>query len=222
MERNCSLRNAQDFSSDGKTPFERRYGEPPCESISPSGLMIECHSMSAKDQTRLHQFWRKILPEIFIGYALHAEVNWKGDILIADIEELKILDASEILELSTERKLSCQRLEKHSESRAQMVQSSWQERIKNYEHQFQIGIFPVSEKNITMIFKEKRRNLIKHNSNQRITLRLEMTFGVFLGAAFIVITFNQELRSMFLRKGYSQFPSSILILSGGPFRHWKC
>ena len=95
MECNCFLRNAQDFLSEGKTPFERRYGEPLCEPITPSGLMIEYHSMSAKDQTRLHQFGTKIFPEIFIGYALRAE-NWKGDILIADIQELKILEASEI------------------------------------------------------------------------------------------------------------------------------
>ena len=39
---------------------------------------------------------QKPLPGIFLGYALHAGGLWKGDILIADIEELVQTDASEI------------------------------------------------------------------------------------------------------------------------------
>ena len=45
---------------------------------------------------RLHQFGKKILPEIFLGHALYAGGIWKGDILVADIQELENLDASEI------------------------------------------------------------------------------------------------------------------------------
>ena len=36
------------------------------------------------------------MPGIFLGYALHAGGIWKGDILVADIEELEEMDASEI------------------------------------------------------------------------------------------------------------------------------
>ena len=54
------------------------------------------HPVSAKDQSRLHQFGAKVLPGIFLGYALYAGRIWKGDIVVADIEELEWMDASEI------------------------------------------------------------------------------------------------------------------------------
>ena len=37
-----------------------------------------------------------VLPGIFLGYELIAGENWKGDVLIADLEDLEKLDASEI------------------------------------------------------------------------------------------------------------------------------
>ena len=40
--------------------------------------------------------WKKVLPWLFLGYALYAEWIWKGDILVADLEELETMDASEI------------------------------------------------------------------------------------------------------------------------------
>ena len=49
-----------------------------------------------KDQSRIHQFGKKFLPGLFLGYALYAEGIWKGDVLVADIEELETMDASEI------------------------------------------------------------------------------------------------------------------------------
>ena len=58
--------------------------------------LVECHPISAEDQSRLHQFGPKVLPGFFHGYALHAGGIWKGDILVAGIEELEQTDASEI------------------------------------------------------------------------------------------------------------------------------
>ena len=52
--------------------------------------------ISAKDKSRLHHFGKKVLPGIFLGYALVAGGIWKGDITYADIEELETIDASEI------------------------------------------------------------------------------------------------------------------------------
>ena len=62
----------------------------------PFGAMVEYYPISARDQARIHQFGDKVLPGIFLGYALIAGGIWEGDILIADIEELENLDASEI------------------------------------------------------------------------------------------------------------------------------
>ena len=46
---------------------------------------------SAKDQPRIHQFGG-----LFRGYALYAGGIWKCDFLVADLEELETMDASEI------------------------------------------------------------------------------------------------------------------------------
>ena len=83
MECCCYLRNIQDLMSDGKTPHERRFGDPLKGLIIPFGAMVEYLHLSATDLSRLHQFG-----PIFLGYALHAGGIWKGDILVADIEEL--------------------------------------------------------------------------------------------------------------------------------------
>ena len=58
--------------------------------------MVEYHPITAKDQSRNHQFGKKVLPGLFLGYALYAGGIWKGDVLIADLEELETMDASEI------------------------------------------------------------------------------------------------------------------------------
>ena len=58
--------------------------------------MVEYHLISAKDQSRLHQFGSKVLPGMFLDYALYAGGIWKGDIVFADIEELEEMDASEL------------------------------------------------------------------------------------------------------------------------------
>ena len=42
------------------------------------------------------QFGKKVLPGLFLGYPLYAGRIWKGDVLIADLEELETMDASEI------------------------------------------------------------------------------------------------------------------------------
>ena len=88
--------NVQDLLSDVKTPFERRFWKPFKGPIIPFGSLVECYPISAKDQSRIHQFGKKVLPGLFLGYALYAGRIWNGDIVVADIEELETMDASEI------------------------------------------------------------------------------------------------------------------------------
>ena len=64
--------------------------------VIPLGAMVEHHPISAKDQSRLHQFGANVLTDIFLGYALYAVRIWKGDIMVADIEEVEEMDASEL------------------------------------------------------------------------------------------------------------------------------
>ena len=96
MECYTYLRNVTDLLSDGKTPYERRLRQPYKGPIIPFGSLVEYHPKTAKDQSRIHQFGKKVLRGLFLGYALYAGGIWKGDVLIADLEELETMDASEI------------------------------------------------------------------------------------------------------------------------------
>ena len=96
MECYTYLRNVTDLLSDGKTPNERRFGQPFKGPIIPFGSLVEYHPITAQDQSRFHQFGKKVLPGLFLGYALYAGGIWKGDVLVADLEELETMDASEI------------------------------------------------------------------------------------------------------------------------------
>ena len=96
------LRNIQDLLSDGKTPYERRFWKPFKGLINPLGSLVQYYTISARDQSRIHQFGMKVLPGLFLGYALYASGIWKGDIMVADIEELETMDASEIYSKKTQ------------------------------------------------------------------------------------------------------------------------
>ena len=96
MECYTYLRNVTDLLFDGKTPYERRFGQPFGGPVIPFGSLVEYLPFTAKDQSRIHQFGKKVLPGLFLGYALYTGGIWKGDVLVADLEELETMDASEI------------------------------------------------------------------------------------------------------------------------------
>ena len=96
MECCCYLRNVQDLLPGGKTPYERRFGEPFRWPMILVGAMVEYHSISVRDQSRLHPVGKNVLPGIFLGWEPVAEEIWKGDILIADWEDFEKSDTSEI------------------------------------------------------------------------------------------------------------------------------
>ena len=79
-----------------ETQYDKLFGMPFNGPVKKLGAMVECHPISAKDQSRLHQFGAKVLPGIFLGYALYAARIWKGDIVVGYIEELDEVDASEL------------------------------------------------------------------------------------------------------------------------------
>ena len=84
-------RNVQDLLADGKTPCERRFGEFEGP-IIPFASMVEYYPTTARDQARLHQCGRVF----FLDMHWSRRGIWEGDILIADVEELENLEASEI------------------------------------------------------------------------------------------------------------------------------
>ena len=136
MECYCYLRNISRSLVCGKTPYERRFGIPfNGPAVKPFGAMVECHPVSAKDLSKLHQFGPKVLPGIFLGYALNAGGIWKGDIPVAIIEELEQVDASEIhaRRLNAEEVLTPMKNEKLY-SQSQMEQLKSLEEIDVREH----------------------------------------------------------------------------------------
>ena len=58
------LRNILDLLVDGKTPYERSFGERFAGPIVPCGAKVEHHPITAKDKARLHQFGKMVLPGI--------------------------------------------------------------------------------------------------------------------------------------------------------------
>ena len=56
MECYTYLRNVTDLLSDGKTPYERRFGKPFEGPVVPFGSHVEYHPITAIDQSRIHQF----------------------------------------------------------------------------------------------------------------------------------------------------------------------
>ena len=63
MECYTYQRNVTDLLSDGKTPCERRFGQPFKGPIIPFGSLVEYHPITAKNQSRIHQFGKKVLPD---------------------------------------------------------------------------------------------------------------------------------------------------------------
>ena len=95
MECYCYLRNIQDLLSDGKTLYDRQFEQPFKGPVIPFGAMVENHIFLLKTCPDCISSARKSFP-LFLGYTLHTGGIWKGDILVADVEELEEMDASEI------------------------------------------------------------------------------------------------------------------------------
>ena len=91
------MRNVQDLLSDGKTPCVARFGEPFSGPVIPFGSMIEYHPISAKGESRLHQFGQKVPPGIFLGNDFFAgKASGKEISRLQPLKSWKNFDASEI------------------------------------------------------------------------------------------------------------------------------
>ena len=87
---------SQIYCLTARRAYERRFCPPFKGPIIQFGSLLEYHPETAKDQSRIHQFGKKVLPGLFLGYALYAAGIWKVYLLVANIEELETMDASEI------------------------------------------------------------------------------------------------------------------------------
>ena len=163
MECFTYLRNVTDLLSDGKTPYERRFGQPFQGPIIPFGSLVEYWPFTAKYQSRIHQFGKKVLPGLFLGYALYAGVNlvgWHigcrpwgvgGDGRIGNV----------LKKTQCERGDISQRKKENLFFQSQMDESNHLEEIKTWEHPLRYGIDQFKEK-VTLIFLENQEGLFHH------------------------------------------------------------
>ena len=82
MECFCYLRNDQDSLADRKTPKGQTHFS--------EAMVEEEHPISARDQSRIHKFFKKSVLGIFLGCELATREDiWKGDLLTVDLEGSK-------------------------------------------------------------------------------------------------------------------------------------
>ena len=156
------LRNIQDLLSDGKTPYERRFGEPFNGPIIPFGSLGWVLPYFCEGPVKNPSIWKKVLPQLFRGSALYAGWIWKGEILVADIEELETMDASE----TYSERLNAKEVIFAKENgnfifQPQMDESHFLEEIRNWEHRPWNGNTQFEEK-VTEIFLESQKGLFYH------------------------------------------------------------
>ena len=125
MECYCYLRSVQDLLANGKTPYERLFGE---------GAMVEHHTERSADNSSI---WQERTTWNLPGYELIAGGLSKGDILTADSEDLEMMDGSEIYprRIKAEEVLISQKM-MSSSSHSQMEQNC-QEETTNSEYPLQ-------------------------------------------------------------------------------------
>ena len=73
-----------------ETPYERRFGQPFKGTIIPLGSLVEYHPYNCEGSVKNPSFWqRKSCLDCSPDTLLYTGGIWKGDVLIADLEELE-------------------------------------------------------------------------------------------------------------------------------------
>ena len=143
--------------------------------------------------------WVKSLAGIFLGCVLYAGGIWKGDIMVADIEEVEEMDASERIRTPRQR-LNAKELSRRWKvtilySRSQKEQLKSLEEINVWEHPPQSGIVQNEERN-KKFFEENQMNSLLQPLFKRtphaMMRKLKMISGPFQAILFTVITLNPE------------------------------
>ena len=78
-------------AEDGQTPYERRFNSPFDGPITLFGGEVKFYPIYCKDQSRVHHFGTKVLPGMFMGYALNVARGWTGDLFITNTKHLKTM-----------------------------------------------------------------------------------------------------------------------------------
>ena len=167
--------------------------------------MVEHHRISAKDQSRLQQCGKKALAGIFLGYVLIAGRFWKGDILVADIEELGKFGRV---------RNSCS---KAQHKRSFNATKGWQFYLPNRRWNSKIvwkrsrcrgnhcKAGTTCKERRSQRRTSKKFGEVSTDRNKKMTLKPAMTFGQWKERSFIVITSTLEFGSTCRKKKHSVF-----------------
>ena len=145
---------------------------------------------SVKNPSRIHQFGKKVVLGLFLGYALYAGWIWKGDVLVADFEELETMDASEIYS----KRLNAKEVLFPKQGEFIFPKADGRinplEEIRTWEHPPWYGIDQFKER-VILTFLENQKGLF-HNikTNFRLPVKLWMTSGPCEETSYTAITLN--------------------------------
>ena len=209
MECCCYLRNVQDLLADGKTPCERPFKGP----VIPFGAMVDHHPSSPKDQSRIHQFGKKVPPGIFLGYELIAGWIWKGDILVADLEDLETVDASDIYprRIKANEVLISQEDDEFIFPIADGTAKIVEKRLRFPSTHSKAGTTCKEWMKISVEkFKANRKSL--NNQNQQMTLKPVAIFGRFKVTSSFVNTLNHEYKTFLCHWTTLMLPGLLILI----------
>ena len=146
----------------------------------------------------------KVLPGIFLGYVLHAKGIWKGDILVADIEELEHMDASELHARSLNAKEVSTPMKSENFIRWDS-ETSWRRSASENIH-LNPDSAQTEEKN-KMIFEENQTGLLQPHdkTHHGMMVKSKIIFGLFQEILFTAITLNPESSFTRREKSHSLF-----------------
>ena len=160
---------------------------------------VECHPISAREQSILHQFGKTILPGIFLRYALIALDFGKEMLWLRIWKTWKSWTHQKfILEESTRKKNWYHKRKKNSYSQLQMAQQNCQEDTTNSENPHFGGNNLQGAKTSVKNFEANQKVL--NRQNQKMTLKPVPTSGRFKVTSSHVITWNPRVQ-LYLPKG---------------------
>ena len=219
MECYTYLRNVTDL---WKTPYERRFGKPFEGPIVPFGSLVEYHPITAKDQSRIHQFRKK--------ESLTWMVPWKRSVRGVEFGRVTYW----LQTLRSWRRWTHQKSTRKDSMRkkwyfpkkknllfqSKMDESKHPEEIRNWEHPPWYGRDQFKEK-IILTFLENQKGLL-HNlmTHFRMPVTRWTIFSPCREASYTAITLNPESNFTRREKNHSLFHWSTLTLPELLIRIW--
>ena len=161
--------------------------------------------------SRIHQFGKTVLLGLFRGYALYVGGIWKGDVLIADLEELETMDASEIYSkrLNAKQVIFSQENENSFSSRRWTNQTSWRRSGTDNIHPWYGNVQFEGENHVDFLGDSDRSLPPPHDSFPDAGEAMD-DFGLCQETPYTAITLNQESKFTRREKNRSLFHWSTL------------